>query len=188
MYDVCLRFLSVPKDQINNIPALVQIMAWRRAGDKPLSEPMMLRLPTHICVTRPQFTILTKSPSWSSLLPIVLRTRRGAKRTDVTIAMAIENTWRRPNQHCKFNAIVARIDDHSIVFNYAVWARCHHTVLNWPAILSERFVWCLKMTFDMRYRWKRGAHARAARRRVGCTQSHKISHKINFCVNIAVSR
>ena len=26
--------------RINNIPALVQIMAWRRPGDKPLSEPM----------------------------------------------------------------------------------------------------------------------------------------------------
>ena len=26
---------------INNIPALVQIMAWCRPGDKPLSEPMM---------------------------------------------------------------------------------------------------------------------------------------------------
>ena len=45
----------VPKDRINSVPALVQIMAWRRAGDKPLSEPMMLRLPTHICVTRPQW-------------------------------------------------------------------------------------------------------------------------------------
>ena len=32
----------VPKVRINNIPALVQIMAWRRPGDKPLSEPMML--------------------------------------------------------------------------------------------------------------------------------------------------
>ena len=30
----------VPKAPINNIPALVQIMAWRRPGDKPLSEPM----------------------------------------------------------------------------------------------------------------------------------------------------
>ena len=29
-------------------------MAWRRSGDKPLSEPMVVRLPTHICVTRPQ--------------------------------------------------------------------------------------------------------------------------------------
>ena len=35
--------------------ALVQIMAWRRPGDKPLSGPMMVRLPTHICVTRPQW-------------------------------------------------------------------------------------------------------------------------------------
>ena len=30
-------------------------MVWRRSGDKPLSEPMMVRLPTHICVTRPQW-------------------------------------------------------------------------------------------------------------------------------------
>ena len=45
----------VPKGPINNIPALVQIMAWRRPGDKPLSEPMMASLTTHICVTRPQW-------------------------------------------------------------------------------------------------------------------------------------
>ena len=44
----------VPKGPINNNPALVQIMAWRRSGDKPLSEPMMVSLLTHICVTRPQ--------------------------------------------------------------------------------------------------------------------------------------
>ena len=45
----------VPKGPINIIPALVQIMAWRRPGDKPLSEPMMVSLLTHICVTRPQW-------------------------------------------------------------------------------------------------------------------------------------
>ena len=44
----------VPKDPINNIPALVQIMAWRRPGNKPLSEPMLVGSLTHICVTRPQ--------------------------------------------------------------------------------------------------------------------------------------
>ena len=49
---ISLKF--VPKGPINYIPALVQIMDWRRPGDKPLSEPMMVRLPTHICVTRPQ--------------------------------------------------------------------------------------------------------------------------------------
>ena len=43
----------VPKGLINNIPAMVQIMVWCRSGAKPLSEPMMVCLPTHICVTRP---------------------------------------------------------------------------------------------------------------------------------------
>ena len=50
---ISLKF--VPKDPINNIPSLIQIMAWRRPGDKPLSEPMMVSLPTHICVARPQW-------------------------------------------------------------------------------------------------------------------------------------
>ena len=45
----------VPKAPINNISALIQIMAWRRPGDKPLSEPMMVTLLTHICVMRPQW-------------------------------------------------------------------------------------------------------------------------------------
>ena len=50
---ISLRF--VPKGPINNIPALVQIMAWRRPGDKPLSEPMLVSLLTYICCTRPQW-------------------------------------------------------------------------------------------------------------------------------------
>ena len=45
----------VPRGPINNIPALVQVMDWRRPGDKPLSEPMLASLLTHICVTRPQW-------------------------------------------------------------------------------------------------------------------------------------
>ena len=45
----------VPKGPINNIPALVQTMAWRRPGDKPLSEPMRISSLTHICVARPQW-------------------------------------------------------------------------------------------------------------------------------------
>ena len=50
--EISLKF--VPEVRINNIPALVQIMAWRRPGDKPLSVPMVVRSLTHICVTRPQ--------------------------------------------------------------------------------------------------------------------------------------
>ena len=50
---ISLKF--VPKCLINNIPALVLIMAWRRPGDKPLSEPILVRSLTHICVTQPQW-------------------------------------------------------------------------------------------------------------------------------------
>ena len=38
----------VPMGLINNIPALVQMMAWHRPGDKPLSEAMMVSLTTHM--------------------------------------------------------------------------------------------------------------------------------------------
>ena len=44
VYEFGLRFhwKFLPKFRINNILALVQIMVWRRPGDKPLSEPMMV--------------------------------------------------------------------------------------------------------------------------------------------------
>ena len=51
--NISLKF--IPRGPINNIPTLVQVMAWRRPGNKRLSEPMMVRLPTHICVTQPQW-------------------------------------------------------------------------------------------------------------------------------------
>ena len=63
---ISLKF--VPKGLINNIPSLVHIMAWRRPGDKPLSEPMVVCLPTHICVTRPQWVnVQSKARSGYSL-------------------------------------------------------------------------------------------------------------------------
>ena len=48
---ISLKFVS--RGSINNIPALVRIMARRRPGDEPLSDPIMVRLPTHKCVIRP---------------------------------------------------------------------------------------------------------------------------------------
>ena len=53
---ISLKFIA--KGPINNIPALVQVMAWRGPGNKPLSEAMMARLLTHICVVRPQWVKL----------------------------------------------------------------------------------------------------------------------------------
>ena len=50
---ISLKF--VLKSPINNILSLIQIMAWRHPGDKAFSEPMVIRLLTHICVTRPQW-------------------------------------------------------------------------------------------------------------------------------------
>ena len=59
---ISLKF--VPKGPIDNMPALVQIMAWRRLGDKPLSEPMMVRSLMHICVTRPQWVQRCYKGTW----------------------------------------------------------------------------------------------------------------------------
>ena len=76
--EMSLKF--VLKGPINDISALVQKMAWRRPGDKPLSEPMMVTLLTHICVTRPQWARMIKfkdvylrhlwptSPLWSDAI------------------------------------------------------------------------------------------------------------------------
>ena len=50
---ISLKFvLKVPN---NNIPALFQMIAWRRPGDKPLSEPMT-------------FTLLMQNASTSELI------------------------------------------------------------------------------------------------------------------------
>ena len=58
MFEFRLKFhwtLFLRVGPMNTIPALVQIMAWRRPGDKSLSEPTMVILQTHICVTRPKW-------------------------------------------------------------------------------------------------------------------------------------
>ena len=51
--NMSLKF--VIKGPNNNILALAQIMARCWLGDKPLSEPMVVSLLTHICVTRPHW-------------------------------------------------------------------------------------------------------------------------------------
>ena len=61
-FKIPLKF--VPKGPINNIPVLVQIMAWRRPGDKPLYEPMLVFVQTHICVNRPQWVNTEAERKW----------------------------------------------------------------------------------------------------------------------------
>ena len=50
---ISLKF--VPTGPVNNIPALVQVMAWYRPCKKPSSEPTTVSLLTHICITLPQW-------------------------------------------------------------------------------------------------------------------------------------
>ena len=50
---ISLKF--VPKGPINNIPVMVQKMAWPCSGARPLSELILVIFPTHICVIWPQW-------------------------------------------------------------------------------------------------------------------------------------
>ena len=75
---ITLKF--VPRGPINNIIALVQIMAWCQPSDKPLSELMIVSLLMHIYVTWPQWVKSTfvqgrlggiglLNQCWSSSIP-----------------------------------------------------------------------------------------------------------------------
>ena len=64
---ISLKF--VPRGPINNITTLVQVRAWRRSGAKPLSEPVMVRLLTHICVTWPQLVKRQATSTWNYDIP-----------------------------------------------------------------------------------------------------------------------
>ena len=50
--EISLKFVRLGPN--NSVPTLVQLMAWRRPGDKPLSAPMAVTVPTHTYVSRPQ--------------------------------------------------------------------------------------------------------------------------------------
>ena len=82
---ISLKF--VPKCPVNNIPALVQIMAY-----KPLYEPMMVGLLTHICVIRPQWVKLSNTRTVApSLCYIKLRQQ---KTTLYTGGSMLRQCWR----------------------------------------------------------------------------------------------
>ena len=60
----------VPKGPINNIPALVQVMAWRRPGEKPLTEPMVVKLQTlglNELITNHYHQVLNGCPQWTQI-------------------------------------------------------------------------------------------------------------------------
>ena len=89
-------------------------MAWRRPGDKPLSEPMMVSLLTHICVTRPQWvntwwprqtvdifrTTFSNAFSWMKMyesieIPLKIVAKGSINNTPAFVQIM---TWRRGNK------------------------------------------------------------------------------------------
>ena len=64
----CL-FLGV---QLTILQHLVRIMAYRLYVAKPLSEPTMISLLTHICVTRSQWVNTPKASAWPYFKPLQL--------------------------------------------------------------------------------------------------------------------
>ena len=69
---ISLKFIT--KGLINDIPGLVQIVAWRQPGDNPLSEPMNIR------IIRPQWVQIT--PTSTSGFPSKVITIRPVMRMD----------------------------------------------------------------------------------------------------------
>ena len=64
---ISLKF--VHKGPINKIPALVQIMAWRRPGDKPLSEPMWVQWSQFFPISR-KITLMMTTTSAQMMIRI----------------------------------------------------------------------------------------------------------------------
>ena len=98
MFEFRLKFhwIFVPKCPINNIPAMVQIMAWRRPSNMPLSEPMVVSLPTHICLARPQ---RVKQPSYYLLLKYSYHKER-PNVAFLRITTKLESHWIRMASIC----------------------------------------------------------------------------------------
>ena len=127
---ISMKFLQkfVTKSPINNIPALVQIMAWRRPGDKPLSEPMMVSL-----------TFMFLSWYYQSLLHCNIMVMYSSCFTDHIIksetqidlntyvlkiygADSIYNIWYRPLLCCVLSWLVNRTFSISVICQ--VWRTC----------------------------------------------------------------
>ena len=112
----------VPKCPINNIPALVLIMAWHRRGDKPLYEPMMVDLPTHICVTRPQ---------WVNMLSVI-ECRNSLNNTSIA-------KW----QYIYANLCHKMCQTKPCVLEHSFWRHWMWHYVWFGAELKAHIYWCL---------------------------------------------
>ena len=99
----------------SSIQAFVQMMAWRRPGDKPLSEPMMVSFLTHICITRPQWVnnryyiwlrywwIVTSTFSWYMYLPY---------HAPIPTAVYLNRRWNKTSTHNHITSFYGKVPYH----------------------------------------------------------------------------
>ena len=104
-------------------------MAWRRPGDKPLSEPMMVSLPMHICVTQPQWVMDSTNTKIIIVTAIALAMLFERKLATHTIeihnlATSFSRNWnfncmrrKLPDYVLNFNCVRRKLPDHAFNFN-----------------------------------------------------------------------
>ena len=106
----------VPKGPINNVPALVQIMAWRRPGDKTLCEQILVSLQTHIWVTQSQWVqsvlenLTVCSKTWSLSLPLKTKFAHG-------LALKVSTSWLK--NYTSFQQFLFRL---RVIPNHLYWS------------------------------------------------------------------
>ena len=88
-------------------------MAWRRLGDKPLSEPRMESLVTHMCVTRPQWVNSDRPCRFASCSTLYLGSHLYFLKPD--------SSWKQQKN--------TRISDISTPLNVSLW--WSHNIYLW---------------------------------------------------------
>ena len=140
----------VHKGPMNNIPALVQIMAWRWPGDKPLSEPMMVRLPMHKCVTRPQW--VNKGLVMQNLVIALLFVWLWYAFQQRVIFMVICDICTLLWHHCFADTQTNWIWQQP--YGTLTWNHCHSASIN--PIVEKYLTYGLgNIEIDLRYTWER---------------------------------
>ena len=139
---ISLKF--VPKGSVNDIPALVQIMAWRRSGDKPLSEPMMVSLPTHICVTQPQWVNNFRCSQW----------HRYCQHNDINVSLYLTdmNTEYLEKYHTEPKVMIMIFTISCITFSHFCY-HIYHCIAQYFNIFNK----CLLVTIW--HSWKHVCHS-----------------------------
>ena len=138
-----LKFVSWGR--INNIPALVEIMAWRRPRDKPLSEPMMVSSLTHICVTRPQWVKNADDNIVAALGPE--KDQSGSHLLHMSVSyIAVTSWWARWHFQLPASRPSQRVSNAE---NVSIWWRHHEHKRS--GLAFHREPWARPPNFGYRY-------------------------------------